>query len=92
MYTPYIRAGEFVKGQVEGVGHETYADGSTYKGQFYNGSRHGLGVFAMPSGEKYSGWWDVGERNGLGLFTLASRVHGVRVLGDFLNGEFQVCM
>ena len=36
--------------QLDGLGEETYADGSRYLGEFRGDKRHGLGVFSTASG------------------------------------------
>ena len=56
-----------------GLGTETYEDGSSYVGVFKDGERNGQGTYTYGKGEwegdKYVGDWKDGKRTGQGSYT-----------------------
>eukprot|EP00347_Sterkiella_histriomuscorum_P017489 403349162 len=64
--------GEWNKGDKEGLGVETYKDGSTYQGDFVKDKRNGLGlmIYDLPFGRagtvQYDGQWEDGKKHGKG--------------------------
>ena len=47
--------GDVVGGKLEGIGSETYLDGSEYKGNFVNGVKEGSGRYIFADGAVYAG-------------------------------------
>ena len=50
--------GQIKAGKADGVGKNTFKDGSTYHGEFRNDKRHGQGVFTDADGSKKEGFWE----------------------------------
>ena len=50
-----VYEGEWVANEKHGVGSETFADGSKFKGDYEHGSRTGKGTFTWPNGQYYIG-------------------------------------
>ncbi|KAG7392679.1 hypothetical protein PHYPSEUDO_015067 [Phytophthora pseudosyringae] len=72
--------GEFVDGEIEGVGLKRWPDGSSYSGQFHQGEMHGEGVYLSAKGERYEGHWENNQRCGHGVLQLPN--------GDLYSGNF----
>ena len=60
--------GDWKAGQMSGVGHQKWADGTTYKGGFLSGKKDGHGVFSWPDGNLYEGSYKNDLREGFGKF------------------------
>jgi hypothetical protein len=77
-------AGDFVNGQMHGLGMLYVADGSRYQGGFANDVMHGRGVYVWPNGNRYEGGFANNVFAGRGVFTWSD---GNRYVGDFQNGQ-----
>jgi hypothetical protein len=53
--TKGIYYGQLRRGQMQGAGVYTWADGSTYKGQFNADMWHGSALFITKSGTRFAG-------------------------------------
>ena len=62
----YRYEGDWVDGEVRGMGRATYPNGSVYEGQFENGKPHGKGKITYADGGTYEGDWVGGEITGQG--------------------------
>ena len=72
--------GNFLNGEMTGIGLRRWADGSTYSGSFKFGEMEGEGLYISNTGEKYEGTMKNNQRHGDGELTKAS--------GDVYQGEF----
>ena len=52
--------GEWLEGEIHGMGTATYANGDIYKGSFTNGRRQGEGTMRYATGGVASGTWENG--------------------------------
>ncbi len=75
---------ECVQGNcVNGFGHMTYADGSTYAGQWRDGKRHGQGTQRRANGGVVTGRWVDDEEKGHGTYTFVNRAkYAIEWTGD----------
>ncbi len=62
--------GNFVDGEIEGLGSKQWVDGRRYEGNFSRGEACGEGRFKSPSGESYVGTWAQNKRHGRGQLVL----------------------
>jgi hypothetical protein len=60
--------GDWVDGQMSGLGFQQWKDGSSYKGGFLAGRKHGNGSFSWPDGNRYDGSYKDDLRDGFGTF------------------------
>lgn len=81
-------AGEWVRDERTGDGHQVYPDGSEYKGDFVKGVFNGMGLFWWPGSKSqstarhhYKGFWHEGKMHGKGEFRHADT-------GDCYKGFF----
>ncbi|XP_028777992.1 uncharacterized protein LOC114734543 [Neltuma alba] len=75
--------GDWVDGQYDGYGVETWARGSRYRGQYRQGLRQGFGVYRFYTGDVYAGEWSNGQSHGCGVHTCED---GSRYVGEFKWG------
>jgi hypothetical protein len=73
--------GSFSKGQMNGEGTYTWADGQIFVGQYADGRQHGLGKYRNEGGDEFQGSWVQGKRHGRGVSVFAS--------GSKFEGEFE---
>lgn len=59
------------RGEWEGHGRYTFADGSVYEGQWRANRQEGWGTFWYASGNLYDGQWKAGKKDGHGMFGYA---------------------
>lgn len=62
--------GYFVKGEKEGKGIYTWADGDKYEGEWHRDRRDGKGIYTYRNGSKYDGGWHGGDYDDLGELSL----------------------
>ena len=53
--------GQFIDGQIEGIGSCYYTDGSKYQGQWLRGRPHGNGIKILQNGTRIEGKWENGQ-------------------------------
>ncbi len=56
-----IYIGEFVNGEIHGIGACYYTDGSKYQGQWVHRYPEGRGTKIFPDGKKWTGYWKKGQ-------------------------------
>ncbi len=56
-----IYIGEFVNGEIHGIGACYYTDGSKYQGQWVYRYPEGRGTKIFPDGKKWTGYWKKGQ-------------------------------
>jgi|AntAceMinimDraft_5_1070358.scaffolds.fasta_scaffold08903_4 hypothetical protein len=61
--------GDFVAGEMHGVGRLAMGDGGSYEGDFVDGEIIGRGIRAWPDGRRYEGQFVLGEMDGEGTHT-----------------------
>jgi hypothetical protein len=79
--TSYV--GLFRRGEKDGTGEETSADGF-FAGTYHDGAPRGLGRFVAKNGDVYDGVYEDGDLTGLATVTYA---HGDFYVGRFINGQ-----
>ncbi len=73
------------KGEPNGQGTTTYANGTEYSGEWKDGKYNGQGVHTFADGTvAYTGEWKDNKRYGQGTMTDAN---GTKRTGEFKNGE-----
>ena len=60
--------GEWIDNRKDGIGIETYKDGSWYKGEFRKGAKHGIGTYFWSDGSIYEGEWKNNVLEGYGIY------------------------
>ena len=60
--------GEWLNNRKDGIGMETYRDGSKYLGEHKNGLKHGLGTYFWADGSVYEGEWKYNLMDGYGIY------------------------
>ena len=60
--------GEWLNNRKDGIGIETYKDGSKYIGEHKNGVKQGLGTYLWSDGSKYEGEWKYNLMDGYGIY------------------------
>jgi len=61
--------GNFVGGNLEGLGRFDYLDGSYYDGDWKDNKKHGRGKLIEGGGDTiYNGDWEYDEKHGRGIF------------------------
>lgn len=76
--------GNLVKGQLQGQGTCTFANGNQYEGAWVDGQRTGRGVFIWTDGSRYEGDFAQDQRTGKGRMVYAN---GDRYEGDWAKGQ-----
>jgi hypothetical protein len=61
--------GDWLDGQMNGKGLQSWKDNSNYNGEYFKGQKSGYGHFSWPDGNKYSGQYKNDLREGQGTFT-----------------------
>ena len=79
-----VYEGEFVKGNLNGVGIYKFVNEDVYEGMFKDGKMHGKGVYKWKSGEEYYGEYVKGIKEGNGVFKY---VNGKVYEGAFKQGK-----
>lgn len=80
-----IYEGMMLRGNFNGKGVLTYADGERYEGDFVDDKYNGKGILTNANGVRYEGNFVDGKPNGQGVVTYPN---GVRYEGDFADGKF----
>ncbi|KAJ7555442.1 hypothetical protein O6H91_05G038000 [Diphasiastrum complanatum] len=75
--------GDWVDGEFDGYGVETWEAGSRYRGQYKRGLRNGYGVYRFHNGDEYSGEWANGQSHGCGVQRCGD---GSKYIGLFRSG------
>ncbi|KAJ7513563.1 hypothetical protein O6H91_23G004600 [Diphasiastrum complanatum] len=75
--------GDWVDGEFDGYGVETWDAGSRYRGQYKRGLRDGFGVYKFENCDEYSGEWVNGQSHGYGIHRCED---GSRYIGEFRSG------
>jgi len=70
-------------GQKDGVGVQSWDDGTMYAGEWKKNKPHGSGREKYPDGSGYLGQFKEGRRHGMGRYLTP---HGLSYLGDWRNG------
>ena len=79
-----VYEGEFVKGNLNGVGIYRFVNEDVYEGMFKDGKMHGKGMYKWKSGEEYYGEYVKGIKEGNGVFKY---VNGKIYEGGFKQGK-----
>lgn len=74
--------GCFVEGKKEGIGYETYEDGSYYVGFYSINNPEGIGYMYWSNGNSYFGSWAEGKMNGFGKYYMKN---GDKFIGYYKN-------
>ena len=72
----YEYTGDWVDGEIRGMGVARFPDGSVYEGTFANGGPHGQGKITFADGGSYEGDWQNGKISGNGIAILQLLVYG----------------
>lgn len=81
-------AGQFVNGEMHGVGSLTFPNGDIYKGEFAHNVRSGMGMTKYADGGKYVGQFANDVMNGHGSMTSIEENGNItKYTGGFCNGE-----
>ena len=68
-YEKYVTyEGEWLNNRKDGIGIETYKDGSKYMGEYKNGLKQGLGTYFWADGSIYEGEWKYNLMEGSGIY------------------------
>ena len=68
-YEKYVTyEGEWLNNRKDGIGIETYKDGSKYMGEYKNGLKQGLGAYFWADGSIYEGEWKYNLMEGSGIY------------------------
>ena len=84
-YKGDVLEGEWLNGNLNGLGTYTFANGDKYVGEYKDGKQHGQGTLTWPDGEKYVGDWKDGAKNGQGTYTFAD---GKKYVGEYKDGKY----
>ena len=79
-----VYEGEFMKGNLNGVGIYRFVNEDVYEGTFKDGKMHGKGMYRWKSGEEYYGEYVKGIKEGNGVFKY---VNGKIYEGRFKQGK-----
>ena len=79
----YEYSGEWVKGEIKGLGRARYPNGSIYVGAFSEGKPQGRGKITFGDGGSYEGIWQNGKMTGEGE---ARYANGAVYRGGFKDG------
>ena len=60
--------GDWINNRKDGIGIETYKDGSKYEGEHKNGVKHGIGTYFWSDGSIYEGEWKYNLMDGYGIY------------------------
>ena len=74
--------GQFKKGLQDGVGSETWPDGSSFLGNYIRGKRNGYGVQKWADNQSYAGNYKDGLIEGFGTYTWSD---GREFVGEWKN-------
>ncbi len=77
-------SGEWVGGEIKGLGRARYPNGSVYEGEFTKGLPNGRGKITFADGGSYEGKWQSGKRTGEGV---ARYANGAVYTGTFKDGN-----
>jgi len=78
-------SGDWLQGDMHGIGTFTFPDGTFYTGEFYYGSFQGQGKKEWTDGAKAIGQWENDDQNGLGKYVYED---GTVYEGMFKDGLF----
>ena len=60
--------GDWLNNRKDGIGIESYRDGSKYQGEHKNGVKHGIGTYFWNDGSMYEGEWKYNLMDGYGIY------------------------
>jgi len=76
--------GDFLKGEITGIGYYVFSNKNTYRGEFLNGKMHGKGIYKWANGNIYEGDYVDNIREGMGEYTWKE---GKKYTGGFSRGK-----
>ena len=79
-----VYEGDFINGQMKGIGIYHWKNKNTYEGEILNGKMHGKGKYIWADGSKYEGNYVNNKREGFGEYTKKS---GKKYRGYYKGGK-----